>query len=125
MPRQIFSTDAAPPPVAAYSQACRIGNIVSLAGQVGVDPATGQIVPGGVGAQTGQALKNVAEVLAAAGCSLDDVIRMDCFLTSPEHFEAFNEVYARWFPKEPPTRATVIVGLASGLDVEITALAVA
>lgn len=124
MPRQTFRTDTAPRPVAAYSQACRIGNLVSLAGQVGVDPGTGEVVSGGVAAQTEQALKNVAEVLRAAGCGLDDVIRMDCFLTSREHFEAFNEVYARWFPTEAPTRATVLVGLADGLDVEITALAV-
>lgn len=125
MPRQTFGTHAAPAPVAAYSQACRNGNVVALAGQVGVDPATGRVVRGGVGAQTEQALKNVVEVLAAAGCELGDVIRMDCFLSSPDHFEAFNEVYARWFPEEPPTRTTVFVGLGEGLDVEITALAVA
>jgi 2-iminobutanoate/2-iminopropanoate deaminase len=123
MPRQIFRTEAAPQPVAAYSQACRSGPIVSCAGQVGIDPATGQLAEG-VAAQTEQALRNVAAVLEAAGCGLDDVIRMDCFVTSSEHFAAFNEVYARWFPADAPTRATVIVGLADGLDVEITALAV-
>jgi 2-iminobutanoate/2-iminopropanoate deaminase len=125
MTRQVFHTDAAPEPVASYSQACRIGNIVALAGQVGIDPATGQMVSGGVGPQTEQALRNVQAVLAAAGCDLDDVVRVDCYLTSGDHFPAFNEVYARWFPTAPPARATVIVGLAAGLDVEITALAVA
>lgn len=124
MPRQTYRTDAAPPPVAAYAQACRIGNVVSVAGQVGVDPATGAVVEGGVVAQTERALKNVEAVLEAAGCTLEDVIRMDCFLTSAEHFAPFNEVYADWFPGSAPTRTTVLVGLAAGLDVEITALAV-
>lgn len=123
MPREIFRTASAPAPVAAYAQACRIGGIVSLAGQVGIDPATGDVVEG-VAAQTDQALRNVSAVLAAAGCTMDDVIRMDCFLTSAEHFGPFNEAYAKWFPEDAPTRATVIVGLAAGLDVEITALAV-
>lgn len=123
MTRQTFQTDKAPAPVAAYSQACRIGQVLSLAGQVGIDPVTGEVA-GSVGAQTDQALRNVAAVLEAAGATLDDVVRMDCFLTSVDHLPAFNEAYARWFTADPPTRATVVVGLAPGLDVEITALAV-
>jgi 2-iminobutanoate/2-iminopropanoate deaminase len=125
VPRQIFNTELAPQPVANYSQACRIGNIVSVAGQVGIDPVSGELVGGGVGEQTDRAMRNVQAVLGAAGCDLDDVVRVDCYLTSVDHFGPFNEAYARWFPSAAPPRATVVVGLAPGLEVEITVLAVA
>jgi 2-iminobutanoate/2-iminopropanoate deaminase len=83
------------------------------------------VVVGGVAGQTEQALRNVEAVLAAAGASLADVVRMDCYLTSFDDVAAFNEVYARWFPApDPPARTTVVVGLARGLLVEVTALAV-
>lgn len=124
MDRQTFRTDAAPQPVASYSQACGKGDVLAVAGQVGVDPS-GAVVEGGVAAQTEQALRNVQAVLEAAGASLADVVRMDCYLTSFDDFAAFNEVYARWFPApDAPTRTTVVVGLAPGLLVEVTALAV-
>jgi len=123
--REVFHTDRAPAPVAAYSQACGSGPILSVAGQVGIDPRIGGIVEGGAGPQTEQALRNLDSVLTAAGASLDDVIRMDCYLTTADHLAAFNEVYAGWFPAPaPPARTTVIVGLADGLLVEVTALAV-
>lgn len=123
MTREIFRTPDAPAPVAAYSQACRIGSVVSVAGQVGIDPTTGDLVEG-VAGQTEQALRNLRASLEAAGCSLDDVVRMDCYVTAEGDLAAFNKVYASWFPETPPTRATVIVGLAAGLLVEVVALAV-
>jgi 2-iminobutanoate/2-iminopropanoate deaminase len=124
MTREVYSTADAPAPVASYSQACVRGGVLATAGQVGVDP-TGVLVDGGVAEQSEQALRNLDAVLRAAGASLDDVIRMDCYLTSFDDFAAFNEVYARWFPApDPPARTTVVVGLASGLLVEVTALAV-
>jgi 2-iminobutanoate/2-iminopropanoate deaminase len=123
--REVFHTDRAPAPVAAYSQACASGPILSVAGQVGIDPRTGGIVEGGAGPQTEQALRNLDAVLTAGGAAIDDVIRMDCYLTTADHLAAFNEVYARWFPAPaPPARTTVFVGLADGLLVELTALAV-
>ena len=123
--REVFHTEKAPAPVAAYSQACASGPILSVAGQVGIDPTTGEIVQGGVGPQTEQALRNLDAVLDAAGASREDVIRMDCYLTTADHLATFNEVYAGWFPAPaPPARTTVIVGLANGLLVEVTALAV-
>ncbi len=121
--RQTISTDAAPAPVAAYAQGSRIGPVLAIAGQVGIDAATGEVVEG-VGAQTEHAMRNVRTVLRAAGCDLGDVVRMDCYLTSQDHFGAFNDVYSRWFPEDAPARAAVVVGLAPGLDVEIVALAV-
>ena len=124
MTREVYSTSAAPAPVASYSQACGRGNLLAVAGQVGID-ASGAVVEGGVSAQTEQALGNVEAVLAAAGASLTDVIRVDCYLTSLDDLDAFNEVYARWFPApDPPARTTVVVGLAAGLLVEVTVVAV-
>jgi 2-iminobutanoate/2-iminopropanoate deaminase len=120
--RETITTPAAPAPVAAYAQGSRIGSVLAVAGQVGVDP--GGTVLEGVAAQTDQALRNVRRVLEAAGCDFEDVVRMDCYLTSYEHVEPFNEVYARWFSDGAPARATVIVGLAPGFLVEIVALAV-
>jgi reactive intermediate/imine deaminase len=124
MTREVYRTPDAPAPVASYSQACARGAVLAVAGQVGVD-ASGALVEGGVTGQTEQALRNVAAVLSAAGASLGDVVRLDCYLTSSDDFDAFNEAYARWFPApDPPARTTVIVGLAPGLLVEVTALAV-
>jgi 2-iminobutanoate/2-iminopropanoate deaminase len=121
--RHTITTGAAPAPVAAYAQGSRIGHVVAVSGQVGIDPSTGAVADG-VAAQTQQALGNVRSVLQAAGCDLADVVRMDCYLTSQEHFGPFNEVYSRWFPGDAPARATVVVGLTPGLEVEIVALAV-
>jgi reactive intermediate/imine deaminase len=124
MTRDVYSTPDAPAPVASYSQACAGGDVLAVAGQVGADP-TGALVDGGVAEQTEQALRNLEAVLRAADASLGDVVRMDCYLTSFDDFAAFNEVYARWFPApDPPARTTVVVGLAPGLLVEVTALAV-
>jgi 2-iminobutanoate/2-iminopropanoate deaminase len=124
MSREVFGTADAPAPVASYSQACGRGAVLAVSGQVGVDSA-GAAVEGGVSAQTEQAIRNVETVLAAAGATLADVVRMDCYLTSLDDFDTFNEVYARWFPApDPPARTTVVVGLAPGLLVEVTALAV-
>jgi 2-iminobutanoate/2-iminopropanoate deaminase len=121
--RETIHTPSAPAPVAAYAQGSRIGGVLAVAGQVGIDPEDGAIAQGVV-AQTAQALRNVRSILRAAGCDFQDVVRMDCYLTKQEHFGPFNEEYARWFPGEAPARATVVVGLAPGLDVEIVALAV-
>src|SRR3954453_22175489 len=124
MTRDVYRATEAPAPVASYSQACASGAVLALAGQVGGVPP-GAVVDGGVVEQTEQALRNVEAVLAAAGATLADVVRMDCYLMSFDDFAGFNEVYARWFPDpDPPARTTVVVGLAPELLVEITALAV-
>ncbi|MCP2322062.1 reactive intermediate/imine deaminase [Hamadaea flava] len=119
-----YSTDQAPSPAASYSQAVRKGNTVAVAGQVGLDPATRQLVEGGVAEQTRQTLTNVVAVLAAAGATMDDVIMMRVYLTSHEHFAAMNEVYQEFVQAPFPSRTTVFVGLAPGMLVEIDALAV-
>lgn len=125
MQRMTFTTTHAPTPVAQYSQAARLGAVVAVAGQVGVNPYTGEICGPGVGEETDQALRNVVAVLAAAGLGLADVVRIDCYLTDAAHVPSFNAAYASWFPADPPARTTVLVGLMPGFRVEITALAVA
>ncbi len=123
MARQTIATPHAPAPIASYSQASRIGPVLAVAGQVGVD-ATGTLVGTAVADQTEQALVNLRNVLAAAGASLDDVVRIDAFVADLTDLGSFNDVYARWFPLNPPARTTVVVGLTPGLKVELTALAV-
>jgi 2-iminobutanoate/2-iminopropanoate deaminase len=123
MAREAITTDAAPAPVASYSQGARVGSVLAVAGQVGVDPRSGELVDD-VAAQTDQALRNVQAVLEAAGSSLDDVVRVDAYLTDPADLAAYNDVYARWFSEAPPARTTVFVRLGRGVRVEITALAV-
>ncbi|MFC4003098.1 RidA family protein [Prauserella oleivorans] len=117
-------TDRAPQPVAAYSQAKRKGNIVQVAGQVGIDPATGVVVPGGVAEQTRQVFANIEAVLEAAGSSLADVVMMRAYLPDPAHFAEFNDAYNALVGEPYPARTTVYVGLPPGFLVEIDALAV-
>jgi len=122
--REPYSTSEVPAPIGAYSQACRIGDVVAVSGQVGLAPGADGAAGPDVASQTDQALANVAAALAAADCTLDDVLRLDCYLTDTADFAAFDEAVRRWFPATPPARTTVVVGLAAGFLVEITALAV-
>jgi 2-iminobutanoate/2-iminopropanoate deaminase len=119
-----ISTPNAPAPVAAFSQAIRSGNLLAIAGQVGVDPATKQVVEGGVTEQTRQTLRNLVAVLEAAGASMNDVIQLRVYLTDRDDFAAMNEVYGEFVTEPYPVRTTVFVGLGTGLLVEIDALAV-
>ena len=124
MARVTASTDDAPTPAGAYSQSARVGNVVWASGQVGIDPATGELAGADVQAQTRQALANVAAVLAASGAGLDDVVRVGVFLTTPDDFGAMNEAYGAFWGADPPARTTVSVGLPGQLQVEIDAMAV-
>jgi reactive intermediate/imine deaminase len=122
--RQEGRTDAGPAPVGPFSQSVRIGDVVAVAGQVGVDPATGAVVSDDVAAQTERTFRNIEACLAASGATLDDVIRVDVYLTAVDDFATMNAVYARQFAQPYPARTTVYVGLPPGIKVEITALAV-
>jgi reactive intermediate/imine deaminase len=117
-------TGQAPKPVAAYSQAVRIGTTVSIAGQGGFNPKTNELAGQDVGTQTVQAFKNIEAALAACGSTLNDVIRIDVFLSTLSDFTAMNEQYEKIFVAPYPTRTTVGVELPPGMKVEITALAV-
>ena len=124
MPRQIISTEKAPRPAGVYSQGVQWERFIFTAGQVGIDPATGQAAPGGVREQTRQVLQNVKAILEAAGAGLDNVVKTTCFLADINDFGAFNEVYREFFPTDPPARSTVQVGLVPPWLVEIEAVAV-
>ena len=106
MTRQVISTDEGPRTGLPYSQAIRHGDLVYVAGQVAIDPATRTVVEGDVRAQTRQVLDNVQAILRAAGTSLDHAVECLCFLRDVGDFPAFNEAYARYFPKDPPARTT-------------------
>ena len=119
----LISTDGAPAPAGAYSQAFRSGNTLWLAGQIGVDPATGKVAEG-VAAQTRQALHNLEAVLRAAGGDLTSLVKTTCFLTDVEAFAEFNAAYDEVMDGHRPPRSTVGVRLAGGYLVEIEGAAV-
>ena len=121
----ITAAPGAPAAIGPYSQAVRVGDTLYLAGQIGVDPTTGEFAPGGVGPQTRQALENCRAVLAAAGFTPADVVQAQVFLEDIDDLAAMNEVYATFFPQAPPARATVEVAeLPRGAKVEIMLTAV-
>jgi reactive intermediate/imine deaminase len=108
-----------------FSSAVRVGDVIYLSGQIGNLIGTRELVPGGVAAETRQTLENIGTVLEAAGSSLDRVFKCTVFLADIAEYAAMNEVYARFFPKDPPARSTVAgSGLALGARVEIECMAV-
>lgn len=126
MQRDIIHTSSAPAAVGPYSQAVRAGHFVFTAGQIGLDPATGQIVEGGVEAQAQQIMANLSAVLAAAGSSLDQAVKTTIFLTDMADFAAVNAVYGAAFSASPPARSTVaVLALPKGALVEIEVIALA
>lgn len=125
MDKTIISTNNAPPAAGPYSQAVRTGNLLFLAGQVGLDPATGSLVEGGVQAQTEQVMKNLQAVLAAAGATFAHAVKTTVFLADIADFAAMNEVYGRYVTPNPPARSTFqVAALPRGALVEIELVAV-
>ena len=123
--KNIISTTNAPAALGPYSQGIDAGSIVITSGQVPIDPATGAVVEGGIAAQTRQSLTNVQAVLAAAGLTMDNVIKTTVFLKNMNDFAAMNEVYATFFTGNPPARSAVEVArLPKDVRVEIEAIAV-
>ncbi len=123
--KQIVSTDQAPKAIGPYSQAIRIGEFVFTAGQIALNPATMEIVEGGIEAQTRQVLTNLTHVLAAAGTSFDRVVKTTVFLSDMANFTAMNAIYAEFFPQNPPARSTVQVAAlpkAGAVEIEVVAL---
>jgi 2-iminobutanoate/2-iminopropanoate deaminase len=125
MTKRRIATDGAPRAVGPYSQGIEAADHVYCSGQVGLDPGTGGLVPGGVAEQADRALRNLQAVLDAAGLTFADVVKTTCFLTDIADFGAFNEVYGRFFPEPPPARSTfAVAALPLGARVEIEAIAV-
>ena len=126
MNREAIQTDEAPKAIGPYSQAIKVGNLVYTAGQIPIDPKTGNFVAGGINEQTRQVLENLRAVLAAAGSSLDHVIKATVFLKNIGDFAAMNEVYAEYLGDAKPARSTVAVAeLPRGALVEIDLVALA
>ncbi len=119
-----IATPDAPAAIGPYSQAIRSGGLVFLSGQIPLDPATGQLVPGDVVAQAERVLQNLGAILAAAGLGFGHVVRTTIFLADLAHFAAVNDVYARHFATPFPARVTVqVAALPRGALVEIDAIA--
>jgi 2-iminobutanoate/2-iminopropanoate deaminase len=124
MTRQAVSTTSAPAAIGPYSQAIAARGLVFCSGQVGLDPATGELVEGGIEAQAERALRNLAAVLDAAGCGFGDVMKTTVFLADIADFAAFNAVYGRFTADPPPARSTfAVAALPKGARVEIEAIA--
>ncbi|GIV84672.1 MAG: reactive intermediate/imine deaminase [Candidatus Roseilinea sp.] len=124
--RTVIHTDAAPKAIGPYSQAIVAGGLVFCSGQVPIDPATGELVPGGIEEQTHRSLRNLKAVLEAAGSGLDRVLKTTVFLQNMGDFAAMNAVYATYFPDNPPARSTVEVArLPRNALVEIECIALA
>ncbi len=127
-PKQIVSTPAAPAAIGPYAQAVRVGDLVYTSGQVALDPATGELVSGGIEAQTERVCENLRAVLNETGLNLTHVLKTTVFLQDLNDFAAMNAIYARYFAPEhtvPPARSTVEVAkLPKGALVEIECIAV-
>jgi 2-iminobutanoate/2-iminopropanoate deaminase len=122
--RETVKTDKAPAAIGPYSQAVRSGGFLFCSGQIPLDPGTGKMVEGGIEAQTDRVLKNLEAVLAAGGAKLAAVVKTTVFLADLADFPAMNAVYGKYFPQDPPARATVQAArLPAGALVEIEAIA--
>lgn len=125
-PRREVITPPGVSRLAVFSPAVRVGNLLFLSGAIGVKPGTLELVPGGIRAETRQTLENLRSVLRAAGADLDDAVKCTAFLADIADYAAMNEVYAEFFPRDPPARSTVAgSGLALGARVEIECIALA
>ena len=121
---QTYHTDQAPEAIGPYSQAISIDGWLFTSGQVGLDPATGEMVEGGFEAQAIQVLKNLNAVLTNAGCGFGDVIKATVYVTSMENFPTLNELYGQAMGSHRPSRSTVeVAGLPKGALVEIDLIA--
>jgi 2-iminobutanoate/2-iminopropanoate deaminase len=121
----VIQAERAPRPIGPYSVGVQAGNLVFTAGQIGLDPKTGEIVPGGIEAETRRVLLNLQAVLQAAGSSLEQVVKTTVFLREMGDFAAMNGVYAEFFTSGFPARTTLQAsGLPKGASVEIEAVAI-
>ena len=123
MKRQIIQTDAAPAAIGTYSQAVRTGDTVYLSGQIPLQPATMELIEGDMELQIRQVFDNLAAVARAAGGSLDDVAKLNVFLTDLSHFPLVNQVMSEYFSEPYPARAAIgVAGLPKGAAVEMDAI---
>ncbi|HAY89093.1 MAG TPA: reactive intermediate/imine deaminase [Bacteroidetes bacterium] len=125
MNKKIISTATAPAAIGPYSQAILAGDTLYCSGQIALDPVSGELVIDSIASETEQVMKNIVAVLTAAEMSLDNVVKCSIFMSSMGHYAAINEVYARFFTKNPPAREAVAVKtLPKEVNVEISVIAV-
>ncbi|MCF8236155.1 MAG: RidA family protein [Bacteroidales bacterium] len=123
--KKVIYTEHAPKAVGPYSQAIEIKDTLYISGQIPLDPVTNKIVEGGIKEQTIQVMENIRAVLKAAGYSFENVVKSTCLLNDMDNFAAMNEVYAKYYPENPPARAAYqVVKLPLGVLVEIETIAV-
>ena len=123
MPRQPIQTDQAPAAIGPYSQAVRAGQTVFLSGAIPLDPATGEVVEGGIDAQARRAFDNLKAVCEAAGGTMDDIVRVGLYLTDLAEFAAVNAVMGEYFAQPYPARSTIEVSaLPKGARFEVDAV---
>jgi 2-iminobutanoate/2-iminopropanoate deaminase len=126
VPLEVVATRDAPGAIGPYSQAVRAGGLLFLSGQVALDPSTGQLVAGGIEAQTKRTMENLGAILAAAGGSFHDVVRATIYLVDLTHYGIVNDVYGAYLAAPHPARTTVqVAALPRGALVEIDMIAVA
>ena len=121
--KKVIATDKAPKAIGPYSEAIEIDNTLYLAGQIGLDPASGKLVDGGIEKQTDRVMKNLQAVLDAAGYTFDNVVQTQVFVADLNDYKAMNDVYAKYFSDAPPARAAVQAVLPRGALVEIMMVA--
>src|SRR5262249_47343042 len=122
--KQALASSKAALPIGPYSQGIRVGNLVFVAGEKGIDPQTGKLVRDGIGAETRQTLENIKAILAEAGATLDDAVGATVHMTNLADFGVMNEVYAEYFRVASPGRATVqVAALPGDAHIEITVIA--
>ena len=121
--RKVISTDKAPAAIGPYSQAISTGNMVFTSGQIPLDPATGAMVGTDIRSQAEQVMKNLKQVLEAAGSSFDKVVKTTCFLADIADFAAFNEVYAAYITSAPARSCVAVKDLPKGAMVEVECIA--
>ncbi len=122
--REVIATKDAPQAIGPYSQAIKAAGMVFVSGQVAIDPATGNVISGGIAEQTERVLKNLEAILRAAGTGLEKVVKTTVYLKNMSEFAAMNEVYGKFWKSAPPARATVEVArLPKDVLVEIDVIA--
>lgn len=123
--KEQISSDQAPKALGPYSAGIRIGSLVFTAGQLGILPATGDLAPGGIEAETRQALENIRAILTAAGTAMSQVVKTTVFLRDMNDFGKMNNIYAEFFSAPFPARSTIqVAALPKGGAVEIEAIAI-
>lgn len=123
--KTVIESTEMPPALGPYSQAVRVGDLVFVSGQAGLNPETGEVAGDDFEAQARQAFENVRGVLAAANCGMEHVVKTIGWVADAAYFPTFNALYAEFFPHQPPARSTPIVALPKGLLISIECIAIA